>query len=966
MKWCCTFLLCMVSLLLLPSSASGQGSIEGTVRDSLENAPLPGAHVQLTGTAFGGATDGAGHFLIKGIAPGSYTLRVSYIGYRTRLYPVTVAEGKSTVRNAMLDIDAIEGETVVVTAQAIGQAAAINRQLTSSTITNVVSSEKIMELPDANAAESVGRLPGISIQRQGGEGSKVVIRGLSPTYNAITIGGDRIPATDLDDRSVDLSMIAPEILAGIEVTKALTPDKDADALGGTVDFQLATAAPGGYTLNVRAQSGYNHERSELGEYRGRVVMSDRLFDQRFGILIAGNLERTQRGSDQFNAAYALAREKRPGEEFAPITTTQVTFEHTRDIRRRFGFSAMLDYEFPFGKIMMNNLLSRMDRNEVIQSRRFDMSGSNKMKYYLRERERQIDILTNSLAGKHDLSLLSLNWRLSRNVSTTRYPFNSRFQFEEPNAFNTAAIPAIATPGDIIRNARNRTDLAYLYDGEVEPERSYERDLTAQMDVEVPYTVADWIVGKVKAGLKVREKLRERDRSYATSRLDKTDAQYPQYHSQYGTPGFTFVRMPGTGYAAMSNYVDNGFDPGTFLDGEYEYGTGLNTGELHYFLTHYLYDQVYRFSLQRDLDDYEITDVLRAGYAMTQIDVGSFLMIMPGARYERTSMDAVGRVGVVNTPEDEGLLDNEQVRDTAATVTYGEWFPMLHVRVRPTEWCDLRVAYTKSISYPRLDYVIPAKKIRASTVTVEYGNPHLAPQLATNYDGYLSFYGNRIGLLTLGGFYKKIENLIYVRSGHVILDPVKEGVEQNLRGYSIIRPENNPFTTEVYGFECEWQTSFKWLPQPFDGIVVNVNYSHIWSETKFPRSFVRQDRIPTPPFLLTSVVDTFRTGPMPDQASDIANVSIGYDVGNFSGRVSMLVQGKTLTFVGVREELDGYTDTFTRWDLSLKYDLVKNVSVFANLNNFTNAPDQSFMQTARYATGREYYGWTADLGVTVKF
>jgi TonB-dependent receptor len=292
--------------------------------------------------------------------------------------------------------------------------------------------------------------------------------------------------------------------------------------------------------------------------------------------------------------------------------------------------------------------------------------------------------------------------------------------------------------------------------------------------------------------------------------------------------------------------------------------------------------------------------------------------------------------------------------------------MIHLRVRPTDWFDLRLAYTKSISYPRLNYVIPAKKIKQSEVTVEYGSPYLAPQLATNYDAYLSFYGNRVGLLTFGGFYKKIDNLIYVRSGHVILDPAKEGVEPNLRGYSIIRPENNPFTTEVYGFECEWQTSFKWLPTPLDGIVITANYAHIWSTTKFPRSFVRQTRIPTPPFLLTSIVDTFRVGNMPDQASDIANISLGYDLGRFSGRISMLLQGKTLTFVGAREELDGFTDTLIRWDLSVKYDVFGNTSLYANVNNLTNAPDQSFMQTARFPTGREYYGWTADLGITLKF
>lgn len=200
---------------------------------------------------------------------------------------------------------------------------------------------------------------------------------------------------------------------------------------------------------------------------------------------------------------------------------------------------------------------------------------------------------------------------------------------------------------------------------------------------------------------------------------------------------------------------------------------------------------------------------------------------------------------------------------------------------------------------------------------------------------------------------------------MIIDPVVENVEKNLKGYTITRPENNPHQTALRGIEAEWQTNFKWLPQPFSGLVININYSHIWSETRFPRSFVKRESLPAPPFLRVSVVDTFRIGRMPDQAADIANISLGYDRGKFSGRLSMMLQGKTLSYVGVREELDGFTDTYVRWDLSLKYDLTRTLGLYYNVNNLTNRPDESFMQTARYATSREYYGWTTDLGLTVK-
>ena len=174
---------------------------------------------------------------------GEQQLQISYVGYQSMQAAVTITAGQTITFDAQLTFGVVEGEEIIVTAQAAGQAAAINQQLSSNTITNVVSAERIQELPDQNAAESVGRLPGISIERDAGEGQKVIIRGLSPKFNAITVNGERVPSTDGDDRSVDLSMISPDVLAGIEVFKALTPDKDADAIGGAVNLITRKAQP---------------------------------------------------------------------------------------------------------------------------------------------------------------------------------------------------------------------------------------------------------------------------------------------------------------------------------------------------------------------------------------------------------------------------------------------------------------------------------------------------------------------------------------------------------------------------------------------------------------------------------------------------------------------------------------------------------------------------------------------------
>ena len=185
---------------------------------------------------------------------------------------------------------------------------------------------------------------------------------------------------------------------------------------------------------------------------------------------------------------------------------------------------------------------------------------------------------------------------------------------------------------------------------------------------------------------------------------------------------------------------------------------------------------------------------------------------------------------------------------------------------------------------------------------------------------------------------------------------KDAVSTYKRASNILdQAENSPFLTNVNGFEVEWQTRSWWLPDPFDGFILNLNYSKIYSETTYPRSFVVNEQISTFPFIIVSVIDTFRTGPMPFQADDIANLSLGYEKKSLSARVSFVFQGRTLSNVGVRKEIDGFTDDLARIDLSLNYKLNPDLSLFINCNNATNQPDQSYRFESSFPTDIEYYG-----------
>ena len=148
----------LIAFLIFGFIHSGMaGEIVGFITDSETGDPLPGANVFIEGTSLGAATDLEGFFRIKALDPGEYKIIINYIGYATHEGTLTVVDEARTEYNTELKLETLEGETIVVTGNLEGQLAAINQQLSANTIVNVVSKERIRELPDDNAAESVAR-----------------------------------------------------------------------------------------------------------------------------------------------------------------------------------------------------------------------------------------------------------------------------------------------------------------------------------------------------------------------------------------------------------------------------------------------------------------------------------------------------------------------------------------------------------------------------------------------------------------------------------------------------------------------------------------------------------------------------------------------------------------------------------------------------------------------------------------
>ena len=959
--------------------AQGFGNISGTVTDKTTGEKLLFANVQIEGTSLGTSTDTEGEYILQKIPAGDYNLLITYIGYQEQTVPITVVAGETLEINAELEYAALVGEEIIVTAQASGQMAAINEQLASNTIKNVVSSDRIQDVPDVNAAESVARLPGISLIRSGGEGQKVAIRGISPQYNVTMVNGVRMQSTDRNDRSVDLNMIAPNILSGIEVTKALTADMDADAVGGTVNLKIAEAAEG-LKGNFAVQTGYSSLADKVGNFRVNGFLSNRFFNNKLGVQVSGYLDKFNRNSDVLGAGYALNEENVLEDGLIPIDLTSVSISDRVTDRQRLGGGLVLDYQFANGSLILNNFISNLSQDEVEQQNSLALIG-NQWSAFAADRELSNTVLSNALQGQFDFSWGSMDFSVSNSISKQYTPGDLRMNIAIAQAeagFTTPSLddPQKATPGELLRaaeviQAANAKRVTRLF--------TLERDVTesaqeAQLNVTIPLNFSNTITGKLKVGGKYVRNSRDNDETQHFSQPDRTFL------------GEEFVRVlkdslwtdlglenldQNLGIRAFL-FEDPDYDIGDFLSGnegidDFFYKADISKMNRYEELasTNGYYPISGRESAQYD---YKYERNLSAFYTTAELNIGKYITLFPGIRYEifDFAYNSLSSERFGPNPED---FRNEDLENN--DIDGKNWFPQMHVRIKPTDWLDIRLARTESIIYPDYRAVSPYIYYDSySGPNLDLGNPLLQPALSENYDIYASVYQNKIGLLTAGYFYKEIDNLIVTSSFRT-----KDSETINNR-FDLTQTQqttvntwiNLDATSKVRDFELDWQTHFWYLPSFLKGLVLSVNYTHITSETSYP--FQTSVKLGSGPFAQTVFVDSTRAGRMPNQPDDVFNVTLGYDVGGFSARLSFVYQNNILAGVNrTYAELDSYTDAYKRWDFTAYQQLPwleGRLQLYVNANNITNAPDRSFTSELQKLSAVEYYGRTIDIGLRYGF
>lgn len=996
------------SFIVQASIAQGSATIKGKVVDATSGKALPGANILIANTSIGTATDLDGYYTLHLVPFGPWTLKVSYVGYTAISQDIVIRDNAAVEQNFRLVPHVIEGEEVVVTAQAQGQMQAINQQLASDKIVSIVSEARIQELPDFNAAQAIARLPGVSTLESSGEANKVVIRGLAPQFNAVAVsgitlaptGGTQIGVSSLQntagnlntDRSVDLAMITPYMIKSVEVYKSLTPDMNANAIGGFVNMNLREA-PEGFKTDILAQTGYTQKSGKYGNYRFVAAASDRFFDNHLGVYILGNIEKYDRDADNMNAYYDTESNQVQPNGFRPVHVTRVELNRHFETRNRYGGNLILDYRLPSGSIKSVNVLSRLS-SDTYDHRTILNYISRDLTLRYSEGTRKTDMAVNSLEFTNDFGFFSAELKVANSYSRNYALGTPQFNFSQTNGV-PGGTRTDMPPESLLTSVNYRgSDQTLLTDISLFSADFKANDQVYKGDFKVPFRVGGVTSGFLKFGGEFRSNLRanEQGTPYAgmTSGSPITNEMLRLIDLRY--PWLTRNAL-GTSYIA-SNFTarDSADLTKDFLRdrfGSLLWASGNNTLDgIVDLLSHSPSINAINSSgtnaggwfdgpYQRLPNQYKYVEKYYASYLMAVVDVGQMLKVVGGVRWEevKSLFDAFNLA--------DGRDPRTQIVDSVSAHPWNRYLlPMVQAKWNPFDWVDLRYSFTKTLARPDYNQLSPHFSMNVTRYEVWAGNPRLKPAEALNHDVYLTFHSNELGLLSIGAFYKEVRNFTFStryplhNTAPAGLDSVLSYKVRSSQGGTVfyVGPNDGAFLNTytnskspayVRGLEVDFQTRLWYLPQPFNGTVLGVNYTRVYSKAVYPFRYDTTIAIPAVPRPILQVVtlDRTRDGRLINQPNDIVNAYVGYDYGGFSGRLSFLFQGSSVSYIGKAPEADGYTKDYFRIDLSARQKLPWfGLEVFLDIFNLNGRKNESAQTSINGFTIQQNYGMTANLGL----
>ncbi|NJM94021.1 MAG: TonB-dependent receptor [Cytophagales bacterium] len=941
--------------LLLSLSALAQYSISGKVIDSDTQEPLIGATVVLKGTTRGSITDLEGDFAVGGIADEEATLIVTFIGYEDQ--ELKLQFNGQDVRNKVVSMKESTSQMQEVEVRGIieGQIAAMATMKSAENIKNVVSSEQILTFPDMNAAEVMQRIPGVTLQRDQGDGRFVQIRGTPPALTNFNINGEQLPSPEGKYRFVGMDIIPSDQIESIEVSKVMTPDMDGDAIGGSVNVITKEAKDG--TPQMSGALGYGHTFLRGNPmYNAQFSYGSRL--NKIGFQLNASYIQNNQGSDNIEYKYTkgpflVSRGQRDSASNYNLHFREIQLRHYDIIRTRIAISPSLDYKFnPHHKIYLKGIFNNFTDEEIRRRKVYGLDDPfNGTKFLYgdiahdtRERTKVQTLNAISLGGEHNLGLAKVDYQIFYSTAGESVPDGLYASFENSGQAVTIDVdtsnvlyPRIhvidtTTTQKAFDYSTYEMDELQFYNSQVR-----EQLITPRINIEIPYDFGFGHSGYVKFGGKVRM------RTKSASVISDVLAYNPRAAGRIYT---------GTAPDLRLTTVSDGFQNANLLNQGYLLDGMPSPDRMRDFYE----DNSWFFVKKRDdtrnstlEDDYEYAENIYAAYAMVRHNIGK-LMLIAGLRYELTD--------VTKNKGYRILYDSITNRyDTTISINQFKdqffWLPNFQIKYSLDAYTNIRAAY--STGYTRASYgdIVPRRTEEKDETS--YGNPQLNFASSTNIDLMIERYRKR-DILSAGVFYKQIENFNYTYNSYVRFGPGGSG---NFPIYETQIPLNGT-TANLYGLELQAQLKFDFLPSFLKDFGLYSNYTYTYSEAYIPkRNPGNFDQALIVDRSLQDLDKLFLSQqseriPFPGQATHTANLALFYDHPFFFVRATANFQDDFLVSLGVDPDLDQYYAANLRYDLTLNIKPSSQFTIFMDWINIGNTPLRIYSGNENVIKQNEFY------------
>lgn len=900
---------------------ANETSFGGRITDASNTVYFEGAKVRIKELNITVISARDGSFRFSQLPAGNYTLEISYIGVPTVEKSISVAETGNSQQKFIIGNEQEAMDNIIVYGQRASQAGAINRQKNADNLMSVVSADTIGQSPDQNAAEALQRLPGLSIQRDQGEGRFVTIRGIDPNLNNVTINGVNVPSPESGVRSVALDVIPSELIQSLEVSKTVTPDMDANAVGGSIEVKSLSAFDRqGRSYSATIQGSYNELMEDTspklsGSYTDIFDLSS---GAQLGVATAVSWFERKFGSHNIEADGGWAdfefEDAATGDDVEVFSAEEIEQRHYQITRERFGAALNFDlHTSSTDKYYFRTLYSKFSDDEFRLRNQYkfdkgaiDLTNYNdssaqfsdaEMERDTKDRYEQQEILSLVLGGENQIS----DWLVEYDVGY------SKSSEEEPNRLDVAFVGEDLTLGynstgsipELVQSSAAHDLNNFAMD-----EIAYENNLAEDEELSFKVDFSKDFVwqnnnGQFKFGFKhqSREKFNDADVTIYDGGFDDIMAQ------QFAT--------------ATPNYNIGNFGPGISQSSLKDY---VLTNRADFDV-----DQL-KSTIDSKGNSFESNEDVSAAYAMVTLDIDKW-RIITGVRYESTRFDTQGNK--VELVADE-INDDEQVLISPWQVKkdYEHLLPSINVKYSASDKLLARFAFTQTIARPTFGDSA-AFQIIESEITeddgnieterkAEVGNPDLAPYESDNIDLSVEYYPGHIGVLSAGLFYKDIDN--YIIQAEVQDNGQWPGFEE------VVQPINGG-SASLTGLELSWTKNFQ------SGLFVSANGTFVDTDDK-----------------------------LPNQADTVANFMFGFENNKFSARLSTTYKSESFQFTDNNSDVT--EDKHSQIDFSAKYYIDDTMQIYFNAVNLTDEPYYLYHGNEKYNYQYEEYGSSFELGFTI--